>query len=414
MEGMNTSPVYLDHAATTDLVPDALTALTGQMARTGNPSSLHGAGRSANRVVDEARIQVAQAAGAHPSEVVFTSGGTESDNLALKGLYWQRTAANPQARMILLAGIEHHAVLDTAEWLQAHEGAQLRWMPVTSDGILDLDAAKSLIDEHHQDIALVTLMWANNEVGSVQPVPALAVHAQQYGIPLHTDAVQAFTSVATDFAGSQAATMAISAHKVGGPVGIGALLVRRNVVLTPVQHGGGHERKLRSGTLNAALAAGFAAAVQQAAAQREEEYQRLATLRDRAAARISASIPEAVLNGPADTGHRGERLPGNLHYTFPGCEGDSLLFVLDMLGICSSTGSACTAGVPQPSHVLLAMGRDARTARSVQRFTFGHSTTAADVDRLLEALPEAYARAKKAGMAADESSIHTAGTGFRR
>lgn len=411
---MNTSAVYLDHAATTQLSGAALQAVTAQFARTGNPSSLHGAGRAANRVVDEARQQIARAAGAHPSEVIFTSGGTESDNLALKGLYWNRVAANPQATKILLSGIEHHAVLDTAEWLAAHEGAELVWMPVDRAGVLDLPAATALLDEHHERIALATLMWANNEVGAVQPVTELARHAAGYQIPVHTDAVQAFTAVATDFAASQVATMAISAHKIGGPVGIGALLVRRDVVLTPVQHGGGHERKLRSGTLNAALAAGFAAAAQEAAAQREAEYERLAGLRDYAVAEISRSIPEAQLNGPADAGHTQARLPGNLHYTFPGCEGDSLLFVLDMLGICSSTGSACTAGVPQPSHVLLSMGRDARSARSVQRFTFGHSTTRADVDRLLEALPEAYARAKKAGMAADESSIHTAGTGFTR
>ena len=411
---MNNTPVYLDHAATTDINRAALAVLSEQMTRTGNPSSLHGAGRQANRVVDDARGQIARAAGAHPSEVVFTSGGTESDNLALKGLYWNRRAANPQARLILLSGMEHHAVLDTAEWLQAHEGAELCWMPVDADGVLDLQSAMALIDEHAERIALVTLMWANNEVGSVQPVPALAEYAAGYGIPLHTDAVQAFTSVPTDFATSQAATMAISAHKIGGPVGIGALLVRRDIVLTPVQHGGGHERKLRSGTLNAALAAGFGIAAQEASGHREAEFSRLGALRDRAVAAIAELIPEAVLNGPADPGGTGKRLPGNLHYTFPGCEGDSLLFVLDMLGIHSSTGSACTAGVPQPSHVLLAMGRDARTARSVQRFTFGHSTSDSDVDKLLEALPEAYARAKKAGMAADESSIHTAGTGFTR
>ncbi|WP_431709682.1 cysteine desulfurase family protein [Glutamicibacter uratoxydans] len=411
---MNTSPVYLDHAATTDINRAALAALTEQMTRTGNPSSLHGAGRRANRVVDEARGQIARAAGAHPSEVIFTSGGTESDNLAIKGLFWSRRAANPDARLILLAGIEHHAVLDTAEWLQAQEGAELLWMPVDADGVLDLAAATALIDDHHERIALVTLMWANNEVGSVQPVAALAEYAAGYGIPLHTDAVQAFTSVPTDFAASKAATMAISAHKIGGPVGIGALLVRRDVVLTPTQHGGGHERKLRSGTLNAALAAGFGVAAEAAAAVRQNEYERLCALRDRVIDAVAELIPEAVLNGPADREHTGQRLPGNLHYTFPECEGDSLLFVLDMLGICSSTGSACTAGVPQPSHVLVAMGRDARTARSVQRFTLGHTSDERDVEKLLEALPEAYGRAKKAGMAADESSIHTAGTGFTR
>lgn len=411
---MNTSAVYLDHAATTDLNPAALAAITEQFARTGNPSSLHSAGRRANRVVDDARTAIARASGAHPSEVIFTSGGTESDNLALKGLYWSRIKANATARTILLAGIEHHAVLDTAAWLEEHEGAELLWMPVDQDGVLDLAELKLVLAEHHESIALGTIMWANNEVGAVQPVAQFAAMLAEYGIPAHSDAVQAFGAVAVDFAASKLATMAISAHKIGGPVGIGALLVRRDITLTPVQHGGGHERKMRSGTMNAAAAAGFAAAADDVLAHREEESLRLSSLRDYAVRRITELIPEAVLNGPRDKDNEGTRLPGNLHYTFPECEGDSLLFMLDMQGIASSTGSACTAGVPQPSHVLLAMGRDPRTARSVQRFTMGHRTTQEDVDALLEALPQAYERARKAGMAADESSIHTAGTGFTR
>ncbi|UTM46825.1 cysteine desulfurase family protein [Glutamicibacter mysorens] len=411
---MNTSAVYLDHAATTDLNPAALAAITEQYSRTGNPSSLHTAGRRANRTVDDARQAIANAAGAHPSELIFTSGGTESDNLALKGLFWNRVAANEQARAIVLTGIEHHAILDTATWLQDHENATLLWLAVDGDGVVDLDAAEKLLAEHHQRIALATLMWANNEVGTVQPVREFAALAGRHGIPVHSDAVQAFGAVEVDFASSNLATMAISAHKIGGPVGIGGLLVRRDVVLTPVQHGGGHERKLRSGTLNAAHAAGFAAAATAVRAELQQEAARLSELREYAVEKISGLIPEAVLNGPRDQANEGKRLPGNLHFTFPECEGDSLLFGLDMVGIASSTGSACTAGVPQPSHVLLAMGRDARTARSVQRFTLGHTSTRADVDALLEALPQAYAQAKKAGMAADESSIHTAGTGFTR
>ncbi|KUM30642.1 cysteine desulfurase [Arthrobacter sp. EpRS66] len=411
---MNTSAVYLDHAATTDLNPAALAAITEQYSLTGNPSSLHGAGRRANRAVDDARLAVAQVAGAHLSELIFTSGGTESDNLAIKGLFWNRVAANEQARTIALTGIEHHAVLDTAMWLEEHENATLLWLPVDRDGVVDLEAAASLFAEHHAQIALATLMWANNEVGTVQPVAEFAALAAQYGIPVHSDAVQAFGAVEVDFGQSNLATMAISAHKIGGPVGIGGLLVRRDIVLTPVQHGGGHERKLRSGTLNAASAAGFAAAAKAVREQLGEEAARLSELREYAVQRITDMIPEAVLNGPRDVANEGKRLPGNLHFTFPECEGDSLLFLLDMFGIASSTGSACTAGVPQPSHVLLAMGRDARSARSVQRFTLGHTSTRSDVDALIEALPEAYARAKKAGMAADESSIHTAGTGFTR
>ncbi|MFJ2620536.1 cysteine desulfurase family protein [Glutamicibacter sp. NPDC087344] len=411
---MNTPAVYLDHAATTDMTPEALAAITAQFATTGNPSSLHTAGRRANRVVDDARIAIATAAGAHPSELIFTSGGTESDNLALKGLYWNRVKANPEARVILVAGIEHHAVLDTVTWLVEHEGAELCWMPVDADGVLDLDAVRALVQQHHEHIALGTLMWANNEVGTVQPVTQFATLLAEFGIPAHSDAVQAFGAVHTNFADSKLAAMSISAHKIGGPVGIGGLLVRRDVTLMPVQHGGGHERKMRSGTLNAAAAAGFAAAATHVTAHRERESQRLSGLREYAIQEILRLIPEAVLNGPRDVENQGTRLPGNLHFTFPECEGDSLLFVLDMLGIASSTGSACTAGVPQPSHVLLSMGRDARSARSVQRFTMGHRTTREDVDALLEALPQAYERARKAGMAADESSIHTAGTGFTR
>nr|WP_210001568.1 cysteine desulfurase family protein [Paeniglutamicibacter kerguelensis] len=394
--------------------PAALAAMTRELAQTGNPSSLHGAGRRAHRVMEESREQLAAAAGAHASEVIFTSGGTESDNLAIKGLYWNRRDANPVRKRILCSVIEHHAVLDTVEWLQAHEGAEVTWLPVDSDGVVDLAVLEAEIAKDPDSIALLTLMWANNEVGSIQPIDKVVALAEPHGIPVHSDAVQAFTAVPISFADSGLATMAVSGHKIGGPVGIGALFVRRNVVLTPVQHGGGHERALRSGTLNAAAAAGFAAAATEAAKDLARENERLATLRDALVAGVRELVPEAVINGTEDPAHAGTRLPGNAHFTFPGCEGDSLLFVLDMLGVHSSTGSACTAGVPRPSHVLLAMGRDEETARGAQRFTLGHTSSAADVETLVAALPEAYARAKKAGMAAQVSSIQTAGTGFTR
>lgn len=411
---MRTTPVYLDHAATTPMEPTALAAMTHELARTGNPSSLHGAGRRAHRVMEESREQLAAAAGAHASEVIFTSGGTESDNLAIKGLFWNRRDTNPSRTRILVSVIEHHAVLDTVEWLETHEGATITWLPVTADGVIDLGVLASEIAKDPASIALITCMWANNEVGSVQPIDMVVALAEPHGIPVHSDAVQAFSALPISFADSGLATMAVSGHKIGGPVGIGALLVRRDVVLTPVQHGGGHERALRSGTLNAASAAGFAAAATAAVNGLVEESERLATLRDALISGVHNMIPEAVFNGTADPEHTGTRLPGNAHFTFPGCEGDSLLFVLDMLGVHSSTGSACTAGVPRPSHVLLAMGRDEETARGAQRFTLGHTTTQDDVDTLVAALPEAYARAKKAGMAAQVSSIQTAGTGFTR
>ena len=366
-------PVYLDHAATTSLAPEALAALTRELSRTGNPSSLHGSGRRARRVVEDAREALATAAGAHPSEVIFTSGGTEADNLAVKGLYWARRAQDPARTRILCSGVEHHAVLDAVEWLERHEGADVCWLPVNADGVVELAALEAELSRDPASIALVTVMWANNEVGTLD-------------------------------------AMSISGHKIGGPVGVGALLLGRAVKLTPVQHGGGQERDVRSGTLDTASIAAFAAAAEAAVGRLAQESARIAALRDRLIEGVRDAVPEAVLRGAPGPG----RLPGNAHFTFPGCEGDSLLFLLDLAGVESSTGSACTAGVPRPSHVLLAMGLDEDTARGAQRFTLGHSSTDADVDALLAALPGAYARARQAGMAGHESSIQTAGTVARQ
>ena len=399
-------PAYLDHAATTPLSGPALAALTRELARTGNPSSLHGSGRRARRAVEDAREAIAAAAGAHPSEVIFTSGGTESDNLAVKGMYWSRVAEDPRRRRILCSAVEHHAVLDTVEWLERHEGAEVTWLPVDGDGVLDLGALEAELAREPGTVALVTVMWANNEVGTIQPIRRIVELAQAADVPVHSDAVQAFGSVPVDFRDSGLAAMSISGHKIGGPVGVGALLLGRAVKLTPVQHGGGQERDVRSGTLDTASIAAFAAAAEAAAAALPAEAARIAALRDRLVEGVRERIPDAALRGASGDG----RLPGNAHFTFPGCEGDSLLFLLDLAGIESSTGSACTAGVPRPSHVLLAMGLDEETARGAQRFSLGHSSTEADVDALLAALPEAYSRARQAGMAGHESSIQTAGT----
>jgi cysteine desulfurase len=403
-------PVYLDHAATTPIAAEALAALTRELSRTGNPSSLHGSGRRARRSVEDARETLAAAAGAHPSEVIFTSGGTEADNLAVKGLYWSRLAENPRRRRILCSAVEHHAVLDTVEWLERHEGAEVAWLPVHQDGVLDLEALQAELQREPESIALVTVMWANNEVGSIQPVHRVVELAHAAGVPVHSDAVQAFGSVPVDFRASGLDAMSISGHKIGGPVGVGALILGRAVKLTPVQHGGGQERDVRSGTLDTASIAAFAAAADSAAKNLEAEAARISGLRDRLIAGVRDAVPAAVLRGPEGEG----RLPGNAHFTFPGCEGDSLLFLLDLAGVESSTGSACTAGVPRPSHVLLAMGLDEETARGAQRFTLGHPSTEADVDALLAALPGAYARARQAGMAGHESSIQTAATVARQ
>ena len=403
-------PAYLDHAATTPLSDAALAALTRELARTGNPSSLHGSGRRARRAVEDAREAIATAAGAHPSEVIFTSGGTEADNLAVKGLYWSRVAEDPKRRRILCSAVEHHAVLDTVEWLERHEGAEVTWLPVDSEGVLDLAVLGAELSRDPGTVALVTIMWANNEVGTIQPVGRIVELAHAAGIPVHSDAVQAFGSVPVHFRESGLDAMSISGHKIGGPVGVGALLLGRAVKLTPVQHGGGQERDVRSGTLDTASIAAFAAAAEAVTAALPAEAARIAALRDRLIDGVRELIPDAVLRGAPGRG----RLPGNAHFTFPGCEGDSLLFLLDLAGVESSTGSACTAGVPRPSHVLLAMGLDEETARGAQRFSLGHASTDADVDALLKALPEAYARARQAGMAGHESSIQTAGTVARQ
>lgn len=414
--------MYLDHAATTPISATALAALTQELSRSGNPSSLHGSGRRARMVVEESREALAAAAGCHPSEIIFTSGGTEADNLAVKGLYWSRRDADPARTRILCSPVEHHAVQDTVQWLEKHEGATVVWLPVDGDGVVPLDAIRAELEAHADTTALLTVMWANNEVGTVQDIPAITALAHSYGVPVHTDAVQAFGALPINFRAAGVDTMAISGHKIGGPVGIGALVVGRAVKLTPVMHGGGQERDIRSGTLDTPGIAAFAAAAAEVTGNLEAESARLRSLRNALIAGIEAAVPDAVLRGPRDDGGAGSggeaaggmprRLPGNAHFTFPGCEGDSLLFLLDLAGVESSTGSACTAGVPRPSHVLLAMGLSETEARGAQRFSLGHTTTPEDVETLLAALPEAYERAKKAGMASHVSSIQTAGTGF--
>lgn len=393
--------VYLDHAATTDVLPAAIDAMVEQMRNGGNPSSLHAVGRDARATVEYARERIARAVGADPAEVIFTSGGTEADNLAVKGIYWKRREEDPQRTRILVSSIEHHAVEETCEWLEKAEGAQLEWIPVDEQGSVNPQTVRELIEKNPEDVALVTVMWANNEVGTVQPIPEIAAIAAEYGIPVHSDAVQAFGAVPIDFHASGVATLAISGHKIGGPMGIGALVATRAVQLTPVLHGGGQERSVRSGTIDAPAIAGFAEAAVHSVENLPEESARIAALRNELVAAISALIPQAHLSGenPLTEEYPGQkRLPGNAHFTFENAEGDTLLFLLDMQGISSSTGSACNAGVTRPSHVLMAMGMDEDTARSAQRFTLGHSTTGADIARLIAALPAAYEQAAKAGL----------------
>lgn len=383
---------YLDHAATTPMLEEALEAYVATAREVGNPSSLHAAGRWARRRVEESRERLGAALGARPSEVIFTGGGTESDNLAVKGVFWARRAADPSRTRVVASAIEHHAVLDSVEWLAQHEGATASWLPVDPAGRLDPDRLAADLDEHAAEVTLVTAMWANNEVGTVQPIAALAEVAAAYGIPFHTDAVQAVGQVPVDFAASGVAALTVTGHKLGGPTGVGALLLGRDVACTPVLHGGGQERDVRSGTLDVAGIAAFAVAVETAVKTQQEYAARVAALRDDLVARVRQAVPEAVYNGdPTD------RLPANAHFSFPGCEGDALLLLLDAQEIACSTGSACSAGVAQPSHVLLAMGAEDDRARSSLRFSLGHTSTAADVDTLVAALPGVVERARRAG-----------------
>ncbi|WP_262849280.1 cysteine desulfurase family protein [Mumia quercus] len=387
------SPIsYLDHAATTPMVPEAIEAMNATMLQGGNPSSLHGSGRAARRTVEEARELVGRLLGARPSEVVFLSGGTEADNLAVKGLYWSRRTADPARRRVITSVVEHHAVLDPLTWLAKDEGAVVDLAAVDRECRLDLDAFGAQLEHMPSDVALVSCMWANNEVGTVQPVAEVVARAAEHGIPVHSDAVQAVGYLPVDFAASGLDAMSVSSHKIGGPTGVGALVVRREVEAVPLLHGGGQERDLRSGTLNTAAIAAFAAALEVTVGRRVAESARLEALRQRLVDGLRTAVPEAVVNGDPQAGPQ-HRLPHVAHVTFPGAEGDSLLMLLDAQGIECSTGSACTAGVPQASHVLLAMGMEEPAARGSLRFSLGHTTTEADVDRLLAALPGVYERA---------------------
>jgi cysteine desulfurase len=383
--------VYLDHAATTPMLPAAVEAMTAHLLDVGNPSSLHASGRRARRVVEESRETIAQALNCRPGEVVFTSGGTEADNLAVKGIYWARRQADPRRTRIISSAVEHHAVLDALHWLAEREGARVELLPVDSLGRVDLDALRDSLAADPDSVALVSVMWANNEVGTLQPVEEIVALAAEHGVPVHTDAVQAVAAVPVDFAASGADALTLTGHKVGGPYGVGALLVRREVDVTALVHGGGQERDIRSGTIDVPAIAGLAAAVELSVKDQADHAARVQVLRDDLIAGVRHAVPDATLNGdPA------RRLPGNAHFSFPGCEGDSLLMLLDARGIECSTGSACSAGVPQASHVLLAMGRADEEARSSLRFSLGRTSSDADVRAVVEAIAPCVERARAA------------------
>lgn len=385
-------PVYLDHAATTPLRDEARDAWLAAASVGANASSIHGGGQAARRLLEEARERLAAVIGCDAVEVVFTSGGTESINTAVKGLWWAR-GDRPGA--IALPDGEHHATLEAVAWLVEHEGASVS--PVALDAVGRIDADR--LAAAAGGAAFATALVANNEVGTVQDAAALAASSARVGAPLHLDAVSAFGHVPMDFAawrgdapaGAGLVALSLSAHKVGGPVGVGALVVSRSARLGALVHGGGQQRGLRAGTQDVAGASAFAVAAELAEAEREAESARLAALRDALVRGIRDRVPGAELLG--DPVHR---LPGNVHVLFPDAAGETLLFLLDQAGVSVSTGSACQAGVPEPSHVVLALGRSDREARSVLRLTLGRTSTESDVAALLAALPDAYARAASA------------------
>lgn len=392
--------IYLDYAATAPLRPEVLSAYTEALGIVGNPSSIHGAGQAARALLETGREQIAASLGAEAVEVVLTGGGTEAVNLGIKGLYWTRKRPR-----IIVPMAEHHATIDSVEWLASHEGAILDWISVDELGRIRLDALDAALATGGDEVALVTALWANNEVGTIQPIAEIVATAARYGVPVHLDAIAAYGSVPIDFHASGAAALSVSAHKIGGPVGIGALLVARTATVEPLLHGGNQQRA-RSGTQDAAGAAAFGVAASLLAEERPPSGRvskpGLAALRDRLVHGIQSTVPGATLRGDPDPAGR---LPGNAHVTFDGCEGDSLLYLLDVAGFAVSTGSACQAGVPEASHVLLAMGLSEADARGALRFTLGHDTSEAEVDALLGVLPGVVEQARAAGFAAREPSL---------
>jgi len=366
--------IYVDHAATTPLSPAAFKAFTFQLQELGNPSSLHTHGRAARKALEDAREAIAGQVGCLPSEVIFTASGTEANNIALKGMWWNGKAQGK--KVVVISAVEHHAILDPAHWLETQEGAEVIQVPVNVDGVIDLDFLEDLIARRSGEIAVISIMHSNNETGVIQPIEEVVAMAEN--IPVHTDAVQSFKKVPLSYQELGVTALTLSAHKVGGPLGIGALILRRAYEIPALLHGGGQEREIRSGTLNAPSIVAFSAAA-------TEKYPsaQVQNLRDNFIQAIHQAIPDAYVNGEAS-----QRLPGIVNVTFPGTQSDTLLLLLDNAHVSASTGSACSAGVHEASHVLLAMGHTEATAQSSLRFSFGAASTQADVDFVMSVLPD--------------------------
>ena len=382
--------IYLDHAATTAIYPLVVERLAEDLSKLGNPSSIHTQGQSARAMLEGAREDLARILNCDRQEVIFTSGGTESDNLAIKGLYWANQS--PTKNVIVSAYTEHHAVIDPIEWLEQHQGAEAHWLEVNEQGEINYQELEKYLEENHHRVALISLMWSNNETGVITDIRRVAKIANEYNIPLHTDAVAAFGHTEISFFPGLTA-MSISAHKVGGPVGVGALIVSRSAKLQSLQQGGGQERDLRGGTMNAAGARAFATAARLTTSKLATDGWSRHELLNHLTAGITSAIPDARFSRGSAPG-----VPDLAHFTFPGCSGDSMLYLFDQHDIAVSTGSACTAGVARASHVLLAMGRSQEEATGTLRISLGRDTTKEEVDEFLRVLPEVHSAALKAGL----------------
>ena len=376
--------IYLDHAATTPINSVALAALTEQIKKLGNASSVHNQGRAVRKDVEDARHKLSELIGSIPSEVVFTASGTEANNLAIKGFFWQSGK-----KVIVISKFEHHAVLDPVEWLAQNQGAEIIYLPVKRDGYIDLDALKKIVSERGNEIAVISIMHSNNELGSIQPIEDVVKIARN--IPVHTDAVQSFGKVDFNFDKLGVTAATISAHKIGGPLGVAALILKHGIDLAPLLHGGGQEREIRSGTINAPGIVAFATAAEVAIANREVNFKKIRTLRDQLIAGLKKSVPDILLNSPLDPA-----LPGVVNVSIPGTESDALLLLLDSEGISASAGSACSAGVPRPSHVLIAMGISEELADASLRISIGASNTEDEINQVIAVMPSVVERARNA------------------
>ncbi|MDG2497658.1 MAG: cysteine desulfurase family protein [Aquiluna sp.] len=386
--------VFLDHASTTALRPSAKKALTEALDLLGNPSSVHSQGRSTRELLEASRDTVAKAVGANRSEIIFNSGGTEGNNHAIKGIYWSQNQTGAKKTVIISSETEHHAVIDPVQWLAKNQGAEVHFVKHFANGMVDFESLKALISKHGPSVALITLMWVNNETGVITDIPRVVQMASEFQIPVHTDAVAALGHIPIDFQASGLTAMSLSGHKVGAPIGIGALVVARSAKPISLVHGGGQERALRSGTMNYPLAASFAAAATDATAELKEEMNRLTVLRDEVEARVTQLVPSAIV-----TASGADRAGYNAHFIFPGTQSDALLFLLDQEGVCVSAGSACQAGVLGPSHVAIGMGFDQAQASACVRVTLGFTTTADDTAAFIRALAKIHPIALQAAPA---------------